>query len=60
MPSPTATFFFLGTGHHVGQQWKGFDHLFTVLQRHIVDAPAIKAGPGSGDGAPGGYGKVRG
>jgi hypothetical protein len=60
MPETTATFFFLGTGHEVGRQFAGHDHLFTALQRNLVGAPPIMAGPGAPQGAPGGYGTVRG
>jgi hypothetical protein len=62
MPETTLTFFFMGTGHDVGQQFgpQRHDHLFTVLQRNLVGAPPIKAGPGAPQAAPGGYGTVRG
>lgn len=62
MPETTAAFFFMGTGHKVGQQFGADrqDHIFTDLQRRVVGAPPIKAGPGASVAPPGGYGKARG
>jgi hypothetical protein len=60
MPETTATVFFMGTSHEVGRQFAGRDHLFTALQRDLVGAAPIMAGPGAPRHAPGGYGTLRG